>query len=91
MWKALFGVASIVLFFVLIFSLGVASYCLVRQPIYAAVAALGTLVVGAWIVELLFSDRPPNAQLGLALLILPIIASAWLGWWSFKYDIGWKR
>jgi hypothetical protein len=85
-------VLSGVWIFVLLYTLAAAAYVLVRQPLYAAVLAMGAFFGGMVIMK--YFDHPNPAILarvvfiGLWALTLP--AAVILAWQAVKRDWGWK-
>jgi len=85
-------VAEILFFgwlFVMAYSLAMTTYCLLRQPLYAAIASLLVLWLGAAMFGWAFAD-PGGLHVALA-MTLSLAATIALGWLAVKNDWGWKR
>jgi len=75
------------LFFLLIYTLSMATYCVLRQPLYAAVLTIGMLI-GGWFAfswaAYYFLDDSLSWQTTLALLLLCQVAATALAWQAVK-------
>ena len=87
-------VAFTVMFFLLIYTLSMASYCLGRQPILSVVATIGILYCGSfafaygyWTVF----DQGPHWSVGLTTLIVAQVAATAVAWLAVRNDWGWHR
>jgi hypothetical protein len=84
-----------VLFSLVLYSLAILFYSVLRQPIYAAVLSIATLVIG-WIGIMALSPHGPPSWLrttygaSLAMLV-PTIAATLLAWQAVVRDWGWKQ
>ncbi len=73
----------------LIYTLSMASYCLLRQPIYAAVLAIGLFVGGTIIFTLLFGGDKYFWMTIFTLFLVQIVVLA-ISYLAVKHDLGWK-
>ncbi|NOY42321.1 MAG: hypothetical protein GXP26_10860 [Planctomycetes bacterium] len=76
------------LVFLLIYTLSMATYCVLRQPLYAAVLTIGLLMGGwiafLWICHDFFGDSLLSWQTALVLLLLSQVAATVLAWQAVK-------
>ena len=79
------------LFFLLIYTLSMASYCLGRQPIISVVAALGIIFCGSWAFGTMFDQYYPHWSVGLATLLVAQIAATVVAWLAVRNNWGWHR
>ncbi len=75
------------LVFLLIYTLSMATYCILRQPLYAAVLTFGLLFAGIIIPQLIchhFFDTTLPSQAKLPLLLLSQVAATFVAWKAVK-------
>ncbi|NOY41500.1 MAG: hypothetical protein GXP26_06655 [Planctomycetes bacterium] len=89
-------VGTFVGIFLLIYTLAMATYCLLRQPIYAAVLTFGLLFGGIFVVSWLdqyhrlLRGTEMHWSIVLALMLfIQVYATAW-AWQAVRSDWGWK-
>jgi len=82
------AVGFIFLIFLLIYTLSMATYCVLRQPLYAVVLTIGLLLGGwiafIWICHDFFGDSLLSWQTALVLLLLSQVAATVLAWQAVK-------
>lgn len=74
---------------VLLYTLGMASYCLLRQPIYAAVLTVGLFLSGVLSMDWLFPN-PHYFWTGTVSMILALAIPITIAYFAVKHDWGWK-
>jgi len=84
-------VTFIALFFLLIYTLSMASYCLGRQPIISVVATLGILFCGVQVLGIVFEKSDLYWSVGLAALLIAQVAATMLAWLAVRNNWGWHR
>ncbi len=84
-----------VLIYLLLYSLALAFYALVRQPIYAVILTIAAITIGWMSLVLVSPSGPPrwlNGFLGVSLaLLLPVVLASLLAWQAVVRDWGWKQ
>ncbi|MCG8450467.1 MAG: hypothetical protein MI725_12935 [Pirellulales bacterium] len=80
-------VTLMALVYVLLYTLSMLSYCLGRQPMIAAVIAIGSFWCGAFLIGKLALDWP----LVLWLLLVTQVAATALAWLAVRNNWGWDR
>ena len=79
------AVAFVILLFVLIYTLAMATFCALRQPLYAAVLTIGLLLGGMFLAQLAFDYfEISSGKAGWALLLFSQIAATTLAWQAVK-------
>ena len=76
--------------YVAVFSLTMLFQCLLRQPIYAAVLALGTLFLGFWGVSYLDRYYDIHWAIALTVIVLFWVGIVVLTWKAVRYNWGWS-
>ena len=89
--EQLAGMALGALFFVLIYTLSMASYCLGRQPIISVVAALGIVFCGGQLFGVVYENFDPHWSVGLATLLVAQIAATVVAWLAVRNNWGWHN
>jgi hypothetical protein len=86
---------TLVLFYLLLYSLTILFYSVVRQPIYAVVLTIGATFLGWMLLVLVYPSGPPrwlNSFVGVSLIMLiPTILATLLAWQAVVRDWGWKQ
>ena len=80
------------LYFLLIYTLSMASYCLGRQPIISVVATLGILFCGTYAFAYTFwavFGNAPHRSVGLATLLVAQVAATVVAWLAVRNNWGW--
>ena len=84
-------VGFVIWIYLLIYSLAMLMQCLVRQPIYAAVLALGTFFTGMILASWLSIDRHLHWSLLVCLMGATLILVVMLAWKTVQNNWGWKH
>ncbi|WP_148073012.1 hypothetical protein [Bythopirellula goksoeyrii] len=74
----------------LLYTISMASYCLLRQPIYAAVLTFGLLFGGIVLVRWLFYDTSQSI-LFFTTLFVALVSAITIAYLAVKHDWGWKE
>ncbi len=91
-WKELWGGTLFgVWFFVLTYSLSMTYQCLVRQPIYAVVFTLATLLIGGFVLSLSDFNLQRETAMVATGMIVSLVVVVGLAWMTVKHDWGWKQ
>jgi len=78
------------LIFVLIYTLAMASYCLTRHPVIAAMATIILFCLGGWAV-LFFSEKYLSLGDYPAVLLVILGGIITVAWLSVRNNWGWHR
>jgi len=79
--------------FLLIYTLSMATYCIVRQPLYAAVLTIGLFVAGINVLGWFsyhFFQNPFHWAVSAALMLLLQAIVTTLAWLAVRYNLGYK-
>lgn len=80
-----FGAYSVII----LFTLAMTSYCLLRQPLYAVVVTLAFFLCGMMTIDWLFPD-PSYIGIGIAVMILVLALLSRIAYLAVKHDWGRK-
>jgi hypothetical protein len=76
-------------FFLMAYSLSMTAFCLLRQPLYAAIFTVLAIWLGAVAFEWAF--QKPHWTLVVGTMLLSLAGTIAVGWLAVKNDWGWKR
>jgi hypothetical protein len=74
---------------IILYTLALASYCLLRQPIYAAVLTFAIFLGGMMSLDWLFPD-PSFSKCAVTAMVLALGIPFTIAWLAVKHDWGWK-
>jgi hypothetical protein len=76
-------------FFVMAYSLAMTSYCLLRQPLYAAIFSVLAIWLGTVTFGRIFDQSHKNLE--VTAMVLSLTGTIFVGWLALRNDWGWKR
>jgi ABC-type transport system involved in multi-copper enzyme maturation permease subunit len=81
--------------FAAVYALSVATICLIRMTIYAAILSAGMLAVGTGVLwffmDIMDMELSELLVTAIVMALTVAVLAALVGWWAVRRDVGWRK